>query len=604
MRAAVDRADSVGTIDRVVTLGTPFLGATKALGVLDYQQPCQADPPFGLPGCIINRAKAQQLATNWPGFLELLPSRDFHAADRGAIRRPNGFLSFGQYRNRLTDRNLALVDAAFASHDRLDRWAPRDPELELLRIVGDGLGTIRWVREFQVEECSGIWWWRTCELVDTFEFTMGSGDGTVPTDSADLVDVAAGFDDRGTGVNAYAPGVNHNDLTRTPAVIDQALAFLAGTSTTPATARAAVDDLTSLDATATPLTATELVVRSAAADGVVTDRRGRRLGAGRADGASGVPAIPGGTHDSGPDTDQYVLAEEGSWNGSWTATETGEMELVARSHVDGVVADVAATGPFAVPAGATVSLAFATPFADDTVVVVDDADGRRDRTVPFVTPGEALPGTSASGRAASASAVTGDVVAPTTRATVERTFDGEAWWAEVDVEAIDTGGAGVARVDWALDVGEVTGVVDGPLRVPAHGELHLRAVDAAGNVQAPHQVVVLDDAPSQPAFVEHAADGSIDTRGRLEFAGDVDVWAIDVAAPGRYVVQLAGLRVDLDLTVLDADGARLAVADHAGRRAERVVVDLPAGRSFVEMSGVDGAHHVAATYRLRASRRG
>lgn len=59
------------------------------------------------------------------------------------------------------------------------------------------------------------------------------------------------------------------------------------------------------------------------------------------------------------------------------------------------------------------------------------------------------------------------------------------------ITATDEGGSGVARVDYALDASGDNGVYDSPLRVPAAGVLHVRAVDGAGNVMAPYLRVPL-----------------------------------------------------------------------------------------------------------------
>ncbi len=582
--AALERSDGVGLVDRVATLGTPFLGATKALGVLDYRQPCQAEPPLGLPGCLLNRAKAQELATNWPGFLALLPSRAWHRVDRGAIRTPAGFLGFDAYRQRLSDRNLPLVDAASSFHDRVDAWSPRDPDVELLRVVGDGLGTIRWVREFPVEQCSGIWWWRRCELVDTFEFTMGSGDGTVPTDSADVVDLAAGVDLRGTGRNTYVTGVSHGDLTRDPAVLDRALGFLAGDDAAAgSTARAATVDGSA------GLTGTELVARGDVG-GVVTDDAGRVLGDGAAGEGGELAPIPGGTHESSDAGDQFVLTEPGRATGTWRVVRDGEMELVARRHVDGAVDAVASTGPFPVFAGATVELDLDVPLRGGRSARIDrDGDGRPDRTVPLRLR-----------RQEPTVATADDEQAPTAAATVSRDLVGRAWWADVDVTATDPGdGSGVASVDWALDASTETGTGTGRLRVPARGELHLRATDAAGNVQAPHTVVVLDDAPSRAEWVQEVARGRLALDGVLEYAADVDVWALEVTEPGRHDLRLLGPATGYDVTVRDADGRVVATLDRRGRGVDRVGLDLDTGLHTVEVAATDLDHDPLAAYRLR-----
>jgi hypothetical protein len=67
---------SVGKIYRIVTLGTPYLGAAKALTMLLEQTPCE-DPPH----CFLNRAVVQSLIENFPGVMGLFdPIRGSRAA--------------------------------------------------------------------------------------------------------------------------------------------------------------------------------------------------------------------------------------------------------------------------------------------------------------------------------------------------------------------------------------------------------------------------------------------------------------------------------------------------------------------------------------------
>ena len=61
---ALKDPSSAGKVSRVLTMGTPYLGATKALGVLDYGEPCQNEV-FGI--CILDPKEVQKLSTNFPG---------------------------------------------------------------------------------------------------------------------------------------------------------------------------------------------------------------------------------------------------------------------------------------------------------------------------------------------------------------------------------------------------------------------------------------------------------------------------------------------------------------------------------------------------------
>jgi pimeloyl-ACP methyl ester carboxylesterase len=127
---------SVGKIYRIVTLGTPYLGAPKALTELLYQYPCE-DPPQ----CYVNPAVVQSLIENYPGLMDLLPSAGYYTA-YSAISP-----SYATVESQITQglasltypaipQNTSLVDAAEQMHESDDSWAPLDPSVGLLRMIG------------------------------------------------------------------------------------------------------------------------------------------------------------------------------------------------------------------------------------------------------------------------------------------------------------------------------------------------------------------------------------------------------------------------------------------------------------------------------------
>lgn len=622
--AALKRAAAVGKVDRVVTLGTPYLGATRSLGVLVYREPCQADTPINR-GCFLNRRKAQQLVQNWPGFLALLPSRGFYETDGSPVFRlvdddgdgqPTGLLPFAEVRERIRPFNLPLADAADALHQRIDRWDPADPDVALFRVVGDRSGTIRRVVEYQEEQCPRLLWWRDCELVDAIQFQMGNGDGTVPLNSADLV--AEGFDYRGTGQNAYASAVGHGALPNDPGVMGFALAFLAGSgggqpaaaglqvlaTDNEAEAEARRSRLQTMSAPANvqaddedvrfeprPLEGTEAVIRGPL-EGLVEDHEGGQLGLADAETGFEVATIPGATYFTATTSRSWFFVHDGVFTGDWIAAADGEAAIVLREYAEDRIVSTTASERFPVATGARVSLAFTrTPNPQDLRIEIDDdGDGSADRVAGFAS---AVTGTAAE-----------DVVAPTTMVGVNLTEDQRGRrFAHVTMTATDEGGSGVDRIEYALDSSETVALYDGPFTVPAYGELYVRAIDRAGNVEAPYQVVVLDDAPSRPDLVQEYRTVPSNHAGRLAFEGDVDWWGYELEG-GRYQFQLIGLPDDYDLALHDADGALVATSRERGMRSERIVATLPAGRFLLEVSGHDGAHAELHDYRLNVTRLG
>jgi len=500
---ALKDPSSVGKISRVLTMGTPYLGVTKALSALDYAEPC-LNETHGI--CILDPHEAQKLITNFPGFLDLLPSRAYYGQaypgsvltlfDRNGDGRVDGYIDYATERAKLADRNLFLVDNSTATHDHADQWLPADPSVQLIRIVGSGLPTIETIFEYQREECSGILWWHDCHMAEKSGFVYGSGDGTVPLHSADLYDPGRGFDYRGGAPDVYAGGVKHLDLPKQDDLLAYAVGYFSGTRAAAVkTLGVRVQGRTLASVTDQPsaLAGTEILVNGPTY-GLVTDTSGHRLGP--PDATSGIEfhEIPGGDFNQASGSGSYFVTQSGSYQGTWTATADGQIQLVARDYANNVIGTVAAAPPISVHSGAVLSLGFSRPttFGSLAVSVDDDGNGTVDRTIPFDTPAQ---GTAAS-----------DTTPPVSHVTVQNFVDsGGQSMANVTITATDeTGGSGVDRIEYALDASSTSGVYTSTVTVPATGKIIVRAIDRAGNVEAPYQVVRLSTAVAVAGGLRHS----------------------------------------------------------------------------------------------------
>jgi len=236
--AVTQLPQSIGKIYRIVTLGTPYLGAPKALTMLLEQTPCE-DPPH----CFLNPAVVQSLIENYPGVMELLPSAAYYTAYSSISPSYATVASVvAQGLANLTSpaqpQSMSLVDAAEQMHASDDSWAPLDPTVGLLRMVGYDANDAS-------PNCPGG---SACDpqiilapsggdtIISAFnpDGTMasppvpGDGDGTVPLLSANLYNPANGFDDRGDGRDMYWCGLSHMGLAQDTAVWQSAEAYLEG----------------------------------------------------------------------------------------------------------------------------------------------------------------------------------------------------------------------------------------------------------------------------------------------------------------------------------------------------------------------------------------
>jgi pimeloyl-ACP methyl ester carboxylesterase len=228
---------SVGKIYRIVTLGTPYLGAPEALTELLEQTPCVDS------GCYLSMEVVQSLIENYPGVMELLPSASYYAAYSSisptyATVESMVAQSLADLSSPAVPQSMSLVDAAEEMHQADDDWAPLDPTVGLLRMIGYDAYDAS-------PNCDGG---SACDphiytagspgdtIVNAFtpggslasSPAMGDGDGTVPLYSANLYDPQNGFDDRGDGRDMYWCGLSHMGLAQDTGVWQSSLAYLDG----------------------------------------------------------------------------------------------------------------------------------------------------------------------------------------------------------------------------------------------------------------------------------------------------------------------------------------------------------------------------------------
>ena len=217
-----------GKVAKLVTLGTPVLGATKALGVIEYKAVCFTEEIFDVH-CITNPSTAQQVMLNFPASYLLLPSRDFQNAVGSPLELEGVEVSYDEWSGIVrANRNGALLDGAIGWQSQL-AVRPDDPEVEMLRVVGSDRGTPVQIERFTINDC---FFFRAgfCPEKLVTKVIAGPGDGTVPRASAGLHDDGRGFDRREGVENHYVEGVGHMGLSQDSDVIDVLFAFLRGES--------------------------------------------------------------------------------------------------------------------------------------------------------------------------------------------------------------------------------------------------------------------------------------------------------------------------------------------------------------------------------------
>jgi hypothetical protein len=228
------------------------------------------------------------------------------------------------------------------------------------------------------------------------------------------------------------------------------------------------------------LAGTEVLVHGSVY-GLIIDSDGNRLGTPDATSGIELNEIPSASFNQADESGSSFVTRADRYRGSWTTTADGEVRFTVREYGNNTIKAAASTLPIVAHAGAVFSLAFSLPTdLRSLMVAVDEGgDGSVERTIRFRPP---------IGRAGA-----NDLTPPVSHVTVRNFVDAAGRrMAKVTVTAKDqAGGSGVARIQYALSSTNTSGVYTSPLTLPAEGKIIVRAIDRAGNIEAPYQFVPL-----------------------------------------------------------------------------------------------------------------
>jgi pimeloyl-ACP methyl ester carboxylesterase len=233
-------------IDKMVTIGAPWLGAPKAINVLETGD-------FGLSPVVLN-STIRRLGEFFKGMHELLPSRtyfdaatrsDFHLANYGNPFKEEGWdingngidvedYNYEQLVNLLNQQNLRSNpgDTNQLFHDTIgqDNWLNDTSEVKYFHIYGQQsyLNTpIQEIAKYRLK-CHQA----GCQRENYYEVIYGRGDQTVPTISAErsfgpYYNLLPRNDKPFFSPNRSQDySVEHTNLTQNPSVQQEVINFL------------------------------------------------------------------------------------------------------------------------------------------------------------------------------------------------------------------------------------------------------------------------------------------------------------------------------------------------------------------------------------------
>lgn len=170
--------------------------------------------------------------------------------------------------------------------------------------------------------------------------------------------------------------------------------------------------------------------------------------------------------------------------------------------------------------------------------------------------------------------------------------------ARVEMSATDEpGGSGVAQIQYYVGRTNVSGVYTAPFDLPAEGDIFVRAVDAAGNIQLQYYAFTLDDYADNVEAVHDFKVPHVNFPGQLAYAGDEDWHGLQLAA-GETQLQLIGMAQDYNLELYDEKQILVASSALTGSRSEKINATTPGGRYYVRVVSASGDWSAKTGYRL------
>jgi len=371
-RIVLANPNSTGKIRKVLTLGTPVLGAPKALGLLEYQSPCFVE------SCVYDPAIFQEVVTNFPGVYALLPSPNY---DQAAVEMPllisrdvdgDGFFEGEQDYSKWSSivaehRNSAILTQSKIFHETFDDFTLQDPLVQYVAFAGDGVDTPIQIRESMSTDSPSI---------IKYEIKWSKhGDGTVPLYSSSLYNLIKDYDIRnGVTVKIYS-GVTHTGFPLDTTVLNDAISFFASPDNIFA-------DSPPQDMVENPSInpGTEIEV-SGSAKGYILDSSGNKSG--QNDSLDGLVElnIPGSHYYAVADTHSYFFDNPDSYHAEYTATGDGIFIIRVSDYQNDDVKKVAVFGLNESPgAQAKIDYTSGQDVADIQVQIDSDGNGTIDET--------------------------------------------------------------------------------------------------------------------------------------------------------------------------------------------------------------------------------
>jgi pimeloyl-ACP methyl ester carboxylesterase len=496
-RAYLSDPGKATRVRRLVTLGTPFLGAPKIVLAIIHKV-CFVEW-LGL--CFSNSDVLHELIQNYPPGYQIAPSEAyFQVYPDGFLRRdrdgdgdgrPDGPLSPEASFGMLEKHNQSLARQARLLSASNHGWARGAANgVEVFAVVGDRHASIGTIVEYEKRPWYNPW----AKPVITYRTEVTNGDGTVPLHSADLRDWSRGVDLTG-GVPVFYFSLDHGRLASDPAVLqltaqifaspapvsaDSILRTWSPPALSPASVQAPRDEPIRLEGFWMSVEG-PVDVEVIDANGFRLDRKDSDYRDGSSPGSSLNTAnetIPGATYTELGESIFVFLPQDGRYMIHLAGWEQSEADIRLQTIAGDRVTRTAVYDGLPVSSQSLAVMALDPAVSSPAEFALDqDGDGIAEGSFPpstLLDAQESLDNTS-----------------PHTMIQVEGSRSpGGAYLAPVTVSlnSVDgEGGSGVARIEYSLDGGVTAQVYQAPFQVDplAVPLLLARATDRAMNEENP-----------------------------------------------------------------------------------------------------------------------
>ncbi len=204
-------------VNKLISMGVPHLGATKALKTLMYGDEIKKDV-FGIFALGIPSSEVKDVFQNLPSAFQLLPSKKFYDFYDNSAQKPfpfsderdidsnkvTGALNFIQIKGLLENliHNMTVFDFGEQLHNLADPLLNQSSTVKLYNIAGTSQPTLGQIRETWL-----IQW--PINLISIRDEVFINGDNTVPLYSASLKSDSLDFSGSAT---IYYVEQKHSDL--------------------------------------------------------------------------------------------------------------------------------------------------------------------------------------------------------------------------------------------------------------------------------------------------------------------------------------------------------------------------------------------------------